>query len=246
VGSWYRVTKKINGRLYDYWQRTYRVGRSVKTENKYIGPAGEIMRLAQMVVSNKASNLKIFERDGRNALGNLTGKKVYHLEGQVPYPHPEIFRDAPPPAVMEFETKREAVNVMRTAQRIAARNADPWTDHNSIAQHKLAEKNNDLFIKADREREARRVALAAAPTTTNAISNDALYKLTPLRVRDPTGISAKIADAIRREDERIQYGPLKARLKRQRQKFLAAKRKTRGIKALNPFLAQALLSTKKA
>jgi hypothetical protein len=37
--GWYRVTKKINGRFYDYWQRTYRVGKSVKTENRYIGPA---------------------------------------------------------------------------------------------------------------------------------------------------------------------------------------------------------------
>jgi hypothetical protein len=42
VGSWYRVTKKINGRLYDYWQRTYRIGKSVKTENKYIGPTAAI------------------------------------------------------------------------------------------------------------------------------------------------------------------------------------------------------------
>jgi hypothetical protein len=25
---WYRVSKKINGRLYDYWQRTYRIGNS--------------------------------------------------------------------------------------------------------------------------------------------------------------------------------------------------------------------------
>lgn len=40
MGSWYRVTKRINGRLYDYWQKTYRVGGSVKTLNKYIGPAG--------------------------------------------------------------------------------------------------------------------------------------------------------------------------------------------------------------
>jgi hypothetical protein len=27
VGNWYRVSKRINGRLYDYWQRTYRVGK---------------------------------------------------------------------------------------------------------------------------------------------------------------------------------------------------------------------------
>jgi hypothetical protein len=39
MGSWYRVTKRINARLYDYWQRTCRVGKSVKTENKYIGPS---------------------------------------------------------------------------------------------------------------------------------------------------------------------------------------------------------------
>jgi hypothetical protein len=37
--GWYRVTKKINGRFYDYWQRTFRVGKSVKTENRYIGPS---------------------------------------------------------------------------------------------------------------------------------------------------------------------------------------------------------------
>jgi hypothetical protein len=36
---WYRVTKKIKGRHYDYLQRTYRVGKSVKTENRYIGPS---------------------------------------------------------------------------------------------------------------------------------------------------------------------------------------------------------------
>lgn len=39
MGSWYRVTKTISGRKYDYWQRTYRVGKSVKTKNKYIGPS---------------------------------------------------------------------------------------------------------------------------------------------------------------------------------------------------------------
>src|SRR5262245_58291450 len=39
MGNWYKVTKRINGRSYHYWQRTYRVGKSVKTENRYIGPA---------------------------------------------------------------------------------------------------------------------------------------------------------------------------------------------------------------
>lgn len=37
--KWYQVTKRINGRLYLYWQRTKRVGKSVRTVNRYIGPA---------------------------------------------------------------------------------------------------------------------------------------------------------------------------------------------------------------
>jgi len=42
--KWYRVTKTIKGRRYHYLQRTFRVGNSVKTENKYIGPAGSSSR----------------------------------------------------------------------------------------------------------------------------------------------------------------------------------------------------------
>lgn len=41
--GWYRVTKNINGRLYDYWQRTERQGKNVKTFNKYIGPHKSII-----------------------------------------------------------------------------------------------------------------------------------------------------------------------------------------------------------
>jgi hypothetical protein len=41
--SWYRVTKKIRGRLYDYWQRSIRVGKQVKTENRYIGPTSAVI-----------------------------------------------------------------------------------------------------------------------------------------------------------------------------------------------------------
>src|SRR4051812_39848398 len=42
TGNWYKVVKRINGRLYDYWQRTERHGTQVKTFNKYIGPTGSI------------------------------------------------------------------------------------------------------------------------------------------------------------------------------------------------------------
>jgi len=141
----YRVTKKINGRFYDYWQRTYRVGRTVKTENKYIGPAS---------FSSRCSPVGSSLNSTRAALS------------------PEISLDAP-----------------RTPE-------------------------------------------------------DAIWSLNPYHNPDNVDLRQykKSIDKERREDERIQYGPLRARLKRQRQKFLEAKRKTRGIKALNPFIAQALLS----
>jgi polyhydroxyalkanoate synthesis regulator phasin len=54
--NWYRVTKTIRGRKYDYWQKTYRVGRSVKTLNKYIGPAGSAAGSAPTVSLSSASH----------------------------------------------------------------------------------------------------------------------------------------------------------------------------------------------
>jgi len=45
MGNWYQVTKHIHGRQYLYWQTTYRVGRIVKTLNKYIGPAANPPRV---------------------------------------------------------------------------------------------------------------------------------------------------------------------------------------------------------
>jgi hypothetical protein len=36
--GWYPIVKRINGRLYLYLQQSYRLGKRVKTRNKYIGP----------------------------------------------------------------------------------------------------------------------------------------------------------------------------------------------------------------
>ena len=36
--DWYRVIKKIKGRGYVYLQRTWREGKRVRTENRYLGP----------------------------------------------------------------------------------------------------------------------------------------------------------------------------------------------------------------
>ena len=37
--GWYRVVKTIKGHRYEYEQRTWREGRKVRTESRYIGPA---------------------------------------------------------------------------------------------------------------------------------------------------------------------------------------------------------------
>jgi hypothetical protein len=139
MGNWYRVTKRINGRLYDYWQRTYRVVKSVKTENKYIGPAG-------------------------SAAVHSAGTRAACI--------------TPPTCSI------------------------------------------------------------SAPTT----PEDAIWQLNP--VHNPDGVDLrqykKFIEQERREDEHIQYGNLKDRIARQEAAVRKAKRKAKGIKAANPFLAQLL------
>ena len=38
MGGYYLTIKMINGHRYYYWQKTRRVGKQVKTLNKYVGP----------------------------------------------------------------------------------------------------------------------------------------------------------------------------------------------------------------
>jgi len=124
--GFYRVTKRINGRLYDYWQRSKRVGKSVKTENVYIGPS------------------------------------------------------------------QSSVSAMGPSSSTTA----PITPEAAI----------DNFRR---------------------LSDDLTYL-------------KRFEEKQRREDERIQYGPLAARIRKQRAAVQAAKRATKGIKSVNPFAAKIL------
>lgn len=125
MNGFYRVTKKINGHLYDYWQRTKRIGKSMKTENVYIGPARTTTASAGSSVSVTAPQT--------------------------------------PEDVRRFDTSTGVTPQM---------------------QHFL--------------------------------------------------------DGQRREDERIQYGPLAARIRREKAELRAVKRKTKGTKALNLFIGQGI------
>lgn len=131
MGNWYKVTKKISGRFYDYWQRTYRAGKSVKTENKYIGLSGK------MPPSAGSSN------------GMTTGFGPGNA-GSSPVPATEA---------------------------------------------------------------------STADTAFKPVTLDAIERI---------------------EDERIQYGPRAARIRKQKAALRVAKRNTTGIKKLNPFIAQAI------
>jgi hypothetical protein len=94
----------------------------------------------------------------------------------------------------------------------------------------------------------------AAAAISNFVSPTAPYtpeevlpQLTPFTVqlegRDKRDYERHLAK-IRAEDEEIQYGKLKDRIKKQHEKVRAAKRKTKGIKSFNPFIAQAMLEKK--
>jgi hypothetical protein len=41
--GWYRVIKTVKGHRYEYLQRTWREGKKVRTESRYIGPADEAL-----------------------------------------------------------------------------------------------------------------------------------------------------------------------------------------------------------
>jgi hypothetical protein len=50
--GWYTVVKTIKGHRYEYLQRTWREGKKVRTESRYIGPA-EALPLQKSLKSYK-------------------------------------------------------------------------------------------------------------------------------------------------------------------------------------------------
>ncbi|MCP3475068.1 hypothetical protein NLM33_32620 [Bradyrhizobium sp. CCGUVB1N3] len=161
MGSWYKVTKRINGRLYDYWQRTFRVGKSVKTENRYIGPAGSGIR---ELLQSKGY-------DGIVYSNTIVGSG----DSYIVFSNAQITRSPAVPVIPE-----EAI-----------RQLTPNTAHLTGEDKRAYEKHEET---------------------------------------------------LRREDERIQYGPRAARIRKQEAAVRNAKRATRGIKSVNPFLAKAIKS----
>ena len=111
MGNWYRVTKCINGRLYDYWQRTYRVGKSVKTENKYIGPTSNgpsSSGVHASSISSPAPAMSQYEL-------TLQQHHVLLRNMQATPPEPEL--PEPEPRYKRLELSQEEWREIRAAER---------------------------------------------------------------------------------------------------------------------------------
>ncbi len=86
--EWYRVTKRINGRFYLYWQKTYRVGSSVKTLNKYIGPGANPPRRRSLAAEIESPPQTHKTLRAEYGAGNMT--KTEYLEAiTTPAAEPE-------------------------------------------------------------------------------------------------------------------------------------------------------------
>lgn len=93
--GWYIVTKKIHGRYYDYWQKTYRIKgtKIVKTLNKYIGPShGPRVKIdSPKTTAAHVAQLPAWHRDLRKRFDNGELSKIDYLELIAEGPHVHKF-----------------------------------------------------------------------------------------------------------------------------------------------------------
>jgi hypothetical protein len=184
--SWYRVTKTIHGRKYDYWQRTERQGKSTKTYNKYIGPS----TAGQATITSGQWNAQ------ENAL--RAAKQTFsHL-------------DCP-----DCQQERREYGGWRCSR------------HYNEAE--------------DNARAIRQTGVGISKADTSYFHDPLWHEEHGMGGSDTESFKPTVIDkAERAEDERIQYASLKARKARQEAAVRAAKRKSRGTGASNPFLGQAI------
>jgi hypothetical protein len=83
--DWYQVIKTIRGRRYLYWQKTYRVGRKVKTLNEYIGPAGS----SSGAIGGAAAQSVSLPQSTYSAIAPMTPE---HVKDLFPKQQPETGR----------------------------------------------------------------------------------------------------------------------------------------------------------
>jgi hypothetical protein len=199
--KWYMVTKTIHGRKYLYWQKTYRVGKSTKTLNRYICPAD----------SARASFAHAI-----NAPAYLPPEKGYDQE---------VYAYVKEWGEFEFSSKEDAA---RYARDLEYGEGGTWQ----------AEETHDGYWRAHRQ-QSDFVRYHMGLMQRGATGPEILSPHSS--IEDAKAFTPEVLTAQeRREDERIQYGNLKSRIRREDQKRRAANRNSKGVKKLNPFLGQAI------
>src|SRR3982750_3077664 len=59
--GWYRVVKTVKGHRYLYEQRSWREGKKVRTESRYIGPADEHTGTSTPVITTKVGSAGLYD-----------------------------------------------------------------------------------------------------------------------------------------------------------------------------------------
>jgi Zincin-like metallopeptidase len=83
VGAWYRVIKTIKGHRYVYQQRTWREGKHVRTDSRYIGPAGSAADISTHATGGKGDD------PGPQTAVNTTKLEQGQVEPERPPPVPQ-------------------------------------------------------------------------------------------------------------------------------------------------------------
>lgn len=144
--EWYQVTKTIRGRKYLYWQKTFRVGSSVKTLNKYIGPGANPPRAK----SHKATIAGLSEPHRKLRTAYDAGKitKTEYLQALAPKPPTTTDHDIrATPALDASPTApvipEEAIHQLRPSWA----NIEPGQDRRTYEKHRARERAEDERVQ---------------------------------------------------------------------------------------------------
>jgi hypothetical protein len=255
MGAWYKVTKRINGRLYDYWQRTERLGRSVKTYNKYIGPSGRTSMarspegfLARERMSPGPDHinerLRLTNQDPGTLEDIFTGSEE-EIQCKIGGHSFTVYRVVPPGKVITrgdfvFDSEELAQDYLSrfghgrgVSEIVTARvNADDLTLAHSWEEEDLAQGE---FIYAPNQYERTVVEHR------NYLANSDYDAHIP--APEPPEPEPRYTNEEAREERarlRAEKKEFDAAMKEQTAKLRRARRETKGIKSANPFIAKAL------
>jgi hypothetical protein len=255
MGNWYRVTKKIHGRFYDYWQRTERRGKHVKTFNKYIGPTmgrlpGIYGRMERdftiyatpndfVVVTLNKPNHFATSRDAAQFIENEPEKAGYTTTAaQAISQMQRHFPTQPRPNYHSLTTDQKKALLKPLGRFPVAMPNEPTGTKVLIRSLDLP---NNYVVDTIKE--------AQFPDGTNYryvefnkpyTQRDAMEKLDPWH--NPDGVDLRKAKRAAQlqiwDNESVKYGS--ARKARQAAAVRKVQRETRGIQKLNPFLGKAI------